>query len=123
MGKAALSAAEWKIMQKLWDSSPLTLRGFQNALADTGWSKHAIISFLKRLEQKGFIKVIDKQPAREYVPVLLQNQAVKDEMNHVIDKFGGNIGLIGSALVNSQMTEEELSELLKILEQAKKGGE
>ena len=120
MAKTVLSDSEWKIMQKLWEKSPLTLRQIINSLEDTSWSKHAVISFLKRLDTKNAIKVEEKKPARQYYPLLDQSMAIREEMNSVFDKFGGNIGLIGAALLDSDITADEIEELSEILKGAKK---
>ena len=46
----ALTEAEWKIMLLLWEKSPWTMMELTRALAeDTGWSKHTVITMLKRL--------------------------------------------------------------------------
>lgn len=124
MKKATLADAEWKIMQKLWECSPMTLRQLQDSLSEqTGWTKHAIISFLKRMEIKGFIRVDEKQSVREYYPILQQCEAVKNEMNNVIEKFGGKISLVASALIDSQIEPEDLDELMASLQAAKNEGD
>ena len=49
----ALTEAEWKIMLLLWEKSPWTMMELTRALAeDTGWSKHTVITMLKRMAVK-----------------------------------------------------------------------
>ena len=53
MKKVNLSDAEWKIMNVLWEQAPRTMMQITNALkAETGWTKHTVMSFLKRMEEK-----------------------------------------------------------------------
>lgn len=117
--KHILSDAEWKIMQKLWETAPMTLRQLQDSLsAQTGWSKHAIISFLKRMEQKGVIAVNSTGSVKEYTPQLQQSDAVREEMEQVLEHVG-SIRLLASAIVDSQVTQEDLDTLLASLQAAR----
>ena len=51
-----LSNYEWKIMNLIWDEQPRTITQLTKALAEeTGWSKHTVITYLKRLESKGAV--------------------------------------------------------------------
>ena len=52
-----LTEAEWKIMLLLWEKSPRTMMELTRALAeDTGWSKHTVITMLKRMAVKGTVR-------------------------------------------------------------------
>ena len=45
-----LSDGEWKIIQLLWKESPQTIIQLTKALdEETGWTKHTVISYLKRM--------------------------------------------------------------------------
>ncbi len=49
-----LSNYEWKMMNLIWEKEPRTITELTKALAEeTGWSKHTVITYLKRLEAKG----------------------------------------------------------------------
>ena len=65
-----LSENEWYIMQVLWEKSPSTLREICDALKESkGWTKHAVTSFLKRMLEKGAIKVDESGKVKEYFAV------------------------------------------------------
>ena len=50
--------AEWKILEVLWDRSPRTMSEIMKTLEPTmGWTRHTVISLLKRMEDKGTVKV------------------------------------------------------------------
>ncbi len=52
--QSKLTDAEWKVMTVLWERSPRTMMEITNALKkETGWTKYTVMSFLKRMEEKG----------------------------------------------------------------------
>ena len=51
--KIDLSNSEWKLMNRLWQTAPMTITELTAALReDTGWSKNTVITMLSRLEGK-----------------------------------------------------------------------
>ena len=69
--KVKLTDAEWKVMTILWDSSPRTMMEITNALKEeTGWTKYTVMSFLKRMEEKGPGRI---EPL--LVPAMISNMA------------------------------------------------
>ena len=62
-----LSEAEWKVMGALWEEAPQTImqmtRRFQKT---TGWTKHTIMTFLKRMEDKGAVRYEVGERAKLY---------------------------------------------------------
>ncbi len=122
--KAALSDAEWKIMRLLWERSPLSCRQIEDTLKEeTGWTRHDIFSFLKRMESKGVLQRENGNP-QLYHPLLDYNEAVTGETRSFVGKlWNGNLGLMVSTMIkNEQLDEEEIDELLKALQAAKRGG-
>jgi len=66
-----ISDAEWKIMNLLWEEEPRTMTQLTKALlSSTGWSKHTVITYLKRMEEKGMIRHIEGKKAKLYYTVL-----------------------------------------------------
>ena len=96
--KIDLSNSEWKLMNRLWQTSPMTITELTAALKEeTGWSKNTVITMLSRLEGK---------------------EAVEAETETFLDKIGG-LGLLMSAMVEKNaLTENDIAELSAILEKA-----
>ena len=122
--KVSLSDGEWKLMNKLWQGAPLTITQLTAALhSETGWSKNTVITMLSRLEAKGAVRHEEGGRAKRYFPALRQEDAARDETESFLSKvYGGSLGLMMSAMVESrQLTESDIAELSAILEKA--GGE
>ena len=112
-----LSDSEWKLMNRLWEQSPRTIMELTASLKeDTGWSKNTVITMLARLEAKGAVWHEEGGRAKRYFP------AVEETESFLSRVYGGSLGLMMSAMVESrQLTEADIAELSAILERA--GGE
>ena len=122
--KINLSDSEWKLMNCLWSRSPRTITELTAALREeTGWSKNTVITMLSRLEAKGAVRHEEGERAKRYFPVIDRRDAARAETESFLGKvYGGSLGLMMSAMVESrQLTESDIAELSAILEKA--GGE
>lgn len=119
--KAKLTDTEWKIMMLLWKKSPLTVRQIEDMLKEeTGWTRHSIISFLKRMMKKNYVRMEETKPARLYYPLLDKNETMLQETRLFAKKiFAGKMGLLVSSLADSEdITKDEINSMLQSLEQA-----
>ena len=124
--KINLSDSEWKLMNCLWSRSPRTITELTAALrTDTGWSKNTVITMLSRLEAKGAVRHEEGERAKRYFPVIDRRDAARAETESFLGKvYGGRLGLMVSAMVDSrQLTEADIAELSAILKKAEGGGE
>ncbi|WP_346730059.1 BlaI/MecI/CopY family transcriptional regulator [Dysosmobacter welbionis] len=90
---------------------------------DTGWSKNTVITMLARLEAKGAVRHEEGGRAKRYFPAVDREDAAAAETESFLSRvYGGSLGLMMSAMVESrQLTEADIAELSAILERA--GGE
>lgn len=122
MKKVSLADAEWRVMRLLWEGAPLSCRQMEDRLKEeTGWSRHTLFSFLKRMVERGVIRVDDSVHPKLYYPVLDQKEAVRDETRAFSEKlFGGDFGLLVSSIVERQyLDDDEIDTLLNALNKAK----
>lgn len=116
-----LSEAEWKVMDVLWEEAPQTImqltRHFQET---TGWTKHTVMTFLKRMEEKGAIYHEEGERAKHYYPKIDRQEAALQETEEFLDKvFGGRMGLMLITMMERKaLSREEISELYEILNRA-----
>ena len=67
--KIDLSNSEWKLMNRLWQTAPMTITELTAALKEeTGWSKNTVITMLSRLEGKEAVRHEEGRRAKLYFP-------------------------------------------------------
>lgn len=118
-----LSNGEWTLMNALWELQPATVTQLVRALqAETGWTKHTVMTMLARLEQKGAVSCEQGERARLYSAVLERDRAAARETNSFLSKvYGGSLGLMVNEMLRAHsLSEEEVDELRAILNE--KGG-
>ena len=107
-------------MNRLWEQ-PMTIMELTNRFREeTGWSKNTVITMLSRLEGKGAVRCEREDRAKRYYPVLRQKDAARQETENFLGKvYGGSLGLMMSAMVESRrLTKADVAELSAILEKA-----
>lgn len=116
-----LSEAEWKVMNVLWDEAPQTImqltRRFQGT---TGWTKHTIMTFLKRMEDKGAVFYEAGVRAKLYYPKIERREVVLQETEEFLERvFDGRMGLMLNTMVEQRaLSGQEIAELYEILGRA-----
>ena len=116
-----LSEAEWKVMGALWEEEPPTImqmtRRFQET---TGWTKHTIMTFLRRMEDKGAVRYEAGERAKLYYPQIERQEAALQETEDFLERvFEGRMGLMLNTMVEQKaLSGKEISELYEILKQA-----
>ena len=114
-----ITDAEWKIMNLLWEESPRTIMQITKALADsTGWTKHTVMTLLKRLEEKGAVRYENGEKAKMYQAIVSKEEIAIEETKNFLQKaFKGKIGLMINTMIKEEaLTKEDLDELYSILE-------
>ena len=117
-----ISDAEWKIMNLLWEEEPKTIMQITKELRDiTGWSKHTIITYLKRMEAKGIIYHEEGDKAKLYDTCLDRGVAVLQEKESFLSKvFKGNAGLMISTMVEqNELSDQDIDQLIELLKSKK----
>ena len=123
--KVKLTDAEWKVMETLWRDEPKTIMQITKELQEeTGWTKYTVMSFLKRMEDKGAVHFAEGERAKLYYSDLKREDASLQEAEEILGKvFEGRLGLMVNAMVKKQaLSEEEIEELYDILADANKKG-
>lgn len=116
-----LSEAEWKVMNALWEEAPRTMMQLTHCFqATTGWTKHTVMTFLKRMEEKGAVYYEAGARAKLYYPKIERREAVLQETEEFLEKvFDGRMGLMLNTMVEQKaLSREEISELYGILKRA-----
>lgn len=117
-----ISDAEWKIMNVLWEEQPKTMMQITKELqAETGWTKHTVMTYLKRMESKKIIHYVEGEKAKLYYTDLDRKEAVIQEEQNFLNKvFRGNRGLmVTTMLEQEQLMDDDIDELIRLLEKRK----
>jgi len=124
--KVSLTDSEWQIIQLLWNTAPLTITQMEKLLKEkTGWSRHLIISFLKRMLAKEAVTFEDGGKAKHFYPAVAKEDVYLTETKSFLSKlYEGKIGLMISAMVeNEELSTDEIDELINILNKSKESGD
>lgn len=116
-----LSEAEWKVMSLLWQEAPQTMMQLTNHFKETtGWTKHTVMTFLRRMEEKGAIHHEEGERAKLYYPDVGRDEAVQQETEEFLEKvFNGRMGLMLNTMVERKaLSKEEIMEMYEILRRA-----
>ncbi len=124
MNRLTLSDGEWKLMNLLWDESPLTIGGMVDALrGDTAWTKATVNIMLGRLADKGAVRVDATGRRKLFYPLLARDDAVRQEARSTLSKIRtGGLGLLVSTMAReSDLSDAEIDELYRILKEGRRG--
>ena len=113
-----VTEAEWKIMEVLWDHSPRTMTEITAILEPTtGWTRHTVITLLKRMLEKGSISMDDSERAKKYTPLITREEASTEETHKLLSHiFKGKASLLVNHLVDSgEITLREMDELMDMM--------
>ena len=119
-----VTEAEWKIMETLWDHAPRTMTEITAVLAPaTGWTRHTVITLLKRMVEKGSVSVDESGRAKLYTPLITRAEASTEETHKFLSHvFKGKASLLVSHLVDAgDLSEEDLKQILEVLNERNNG--
>ncbi|NIR48607.1 BlaI/MecI/CopY family transcriptional regulator [candidate division KSB1 bacterium] len=115
-----LSRREAQIMDIIYKLGEASVTDVLNKLPDPpGYNSIRVL--LTILEKKGYLTHRREGQRYIYVPTELPDKAKHSALDHVIKTFfDGSKPKVVSALLDSKITERELNELSKMIEQAKR---
>ena len=124
MEPLTLTNSEWYVLDSLWERSPMTVMELVSALHEkVGWAKSTTITTLRRMEDKGLVRVEVRGRAKHYFPAVERERAARQETRSFLDRvYQGSVGLMVSSLVRDEaLSREDLDQLYEILRQAEEG--
>lgn len=119
--KVRISSSEWKIMSLLWENEPMTIMQITAALSnETGWSKHTVITFLKRMEDKKAVRFEQIGNAKHYFTLIKREDIAVSETQSFLQRlYRGSIGMmVNSMIKQNALSKEDINELYDILKKA-----
>jgi predicted transcriptional regulator len=118
-----LTPAEWKLMNAVWKSHPVTARGVAERLQDDhGWAYTTIKTMLTRLVSKGALAERKEGKTSLYEPLVSRRKARAKAIGALAaDAFDGAFGSLMHFLVEGE--ELSPSERRKLMALLKEGGQ
>lgn len=116
-----LGDAELQVLRALWDGGPATVRDVLNHLHQRGRkvAYTTVLTFLTRLEQKGFVKSDKSGLAYVYRAAVTRNQVTRSKLKAMLNElFDGEAAPLVLQLMKTQkFSPEEIAELQKLIDQ------
>ena len=109
-----LTEAELRLMKILWRRGESAVNDLVAAMPDDEpLAYNSVLTTIRILEQKGYVEHRQEGRAFVYSPVVLEHDAGRSEVKHVLSRFFGNSReqLLLSLLGDGEISREELERL------------
>lgn len=113
-----LTEAELRLMKVIWELKEATVNNVLEKLPpDFNLAYNTVLTTMRILENKGYLKRVKKGRAHIYIPEVSQNQVQKNVVKHMLDSFfnGSPELLLLNLLENKNITSEEVEQLQKMI--------
>lgn len=113
-----ISDAEWRVMQVIWEKSPVTANEIIEQLEeDTAWKPKTVKTLIRRLVDKKALGFHKEGKAYLYYPMVTEKEGINVESEAFLKKvFKGSLNLMMANFIDEQrFTKEELAELRRII--------
>ena len=114
-----LPDAELEVMQAIWACTPPVGRAEMDGILQDShpMALTTLLTVLTRLSEKGFIRIEKVGRSSRYIPLVTREEYLAAQSRRFFDKLcGGNLSTFATALCNSGLTKEEISELRDLLD-------
>ena len=116
-----LGVAELEVLKALWDEGPSTVRQVMEQLHRIGRkvAYTTVLTFLSRLEQKGFVRSDKSDLAYIYRASISRDRIRKTRLKELMRQlYDGAAGPLVLQLVRTQkLSREEITELQRLIEE------
>lgn len=117
-----LPDAELEVMQAIWACTPPVGRAEMDGILQDShpMALTTLLTVLTRLSEKGFIRIEKVGRSSRYIPLVTREEYLAAQSRRFFDKLcGGSLSTFATALCNSGLTKEEISELRDLLDRGK----
>ena len=117
----ALSEAEWKVMEELWDRERATGRELCERLEKRcSWNRSTTLTLLRRMEAKGAVSASQDGAVKTFSPLLRREDAALRETESFLSRvYHGSLSMMVSTLSQKQaLSQKEIDELYALLKEA-----
>ena len=122
-----LGSAELEVLKTLWDEGPATVRQVMNHLHEQGRkvAYTTVLTFLTRLEQKGFVTSDKTGVAYVYRPKVSRERVSQSRLKSLLEELydGAAAPLVLQLVRDERFTRNEINQLQQLIDEldAKRG--
>ena len=115
-----LTEVELRLMQVLWRKGPATVGEVAEALKP-GAAYTTVLTMLRILERKGYLRHEKAGRAFVYEPVVAQSEASRHAVNHLVSRFFNDSPelLVLNLLESERINDQELKRLRQLIKNSK----
>ena len=117
--KKKLPETEFEVMLAIWNSEPPVNTAYlmEKVGRAHGWKAPTLISFLVRLEERGFITSEKKGKERFYTPSSDKNEYIRYTSEDFVNRYheGSFVSMLESLYKDKKLSEQDIDQLLKWL--------
>ena len=114
-----LPDAEFEVMQAVWAGDPPVNTAYLMEMVGRGrgWKAPTLISFLVRLEERGYITSEKHGKERYYTPVAVQDEYIRQATRQFVSQYHGGsfVRMMDSLYSEKKLSEDDIDELLQWL--------
>lgn len=114
-----LPDAEYDVMEAIWEGAPPLNTAYlmQKVGNQKGWKAPTLISFLVRLEDRGFIASYKNGKERYYIPIALREEYIHTVTDNFIRQYHGGsfVSVMNSFFMGRNLSEDDIDALLEWL--------
>ena len=114
-----ITESEWQLMELVWQGI-VTQPGMMEQLGKK-WNKNTVHTFLTRLCAKGYLEVDKECSPHVYRAIVCREECERQERQSFLQRvYRGSVGsMVASFVKDSQLSEQEVEELRKLLDNVK----
>lgn len=116
-----LPDAEFELMQIIWNNPcPISTNQIIDKLENPAqWKAQTVLSFLSRLEEKGFIESQRAGRERLYMPAVEQQEYLTFEYGQFMRKFQASsfMNLVNTLYQNKNVSKQDLQAIQSLLDE------
>ena len=113
--EADLGTAELEVLKALWTEGPSTVREVMNHLhaRDRKVAYTTVLTFLTRLESKGFVKSDRSEVAYRYAPTVSRERVSRSRLRSLLEELydGAAAPLVLQLVRDERFSPEEIAQL------------
>lgn len=117
-----LTEKEEEVMMKLWNKEEMIARDVWELFPEPRPHFNTIITYLRILEQKGWVKHRTIGNTNLYRAIVSEEEVGNHSLKSVLTKFfnGSVTGIVNALLKQEKLSKEEIQELIDLVETKKK---